>query len=209
MWMAGLGYRFTSDTLGRQLTRLHKDSRVTLRLERQVMDKLVEEASRFNTSVSALAGRGLRRFVEWDNVSERYGFQTVTREFLAKVMDYVPEEDTRKLGEWMSDNVYAPLTVHFFKKENLENALAVFHLMASYGRRFNFDTSVVGEKCVITLRHDMGPKWSTLYEEVLRKRLEGFLGRGVEELSVFSTTNQVVAEFVTKLPLEELEELSS
>ena len=56
------------------------------------------EAEQQGLSVNVIANRALRKYVEWDVVSERYKVASTFPSLLVKLMTWVPEEHVRELG---------------------------------------------------------------------------------------------------------------
>src|SRR6266568_1530689 len=161
-----------------------KSKTFTFHLEIDTIERLTKEAEQQGLSVNVIANRALRKYVEWDVVSERFRVASTFSSLLVKLMMWVPEE-----------HVIVP-------------RIRVLELFGRYGRMFHFDQATTGSTRMLTLLHGMGRKWSLFYEGMLETMLsESLEGKGVLEtmlseslegevkrFSLTSTDNQVVAE---------------
>ncbi len=174
-----------------------KSKTFTFHLEIDTIERLTKEAEQQGLSVNVIANRALRKYVEWDVVSERFRVASTFSSLLVKLMMWVPEEHVRELGksQWLHDELFG-----------------------RYGRMFHFDQAATGSTRMLTLLHGMGRKWSLFYEGMLETMLsESLEGKGVLEtmlseslegevkrFSLTSTDNQVVAE-ISMDPLKSLQ----
>ncbi len=164
----------------------------TLRLDADVDRKLRALAERERVSINVVANRSLRRFVEWEALAERFRFISVSSDLLQKMLDYVKEEEVRELGKWSILNTARGIAP--FKGESLFDEITTLEFLGSYSRRFRIDLHITGDTMSLILTHQMGSKWSILYEEVLKAALDDHRGREVRNFKIERTENQVVAE---------------
>jgi len=174
---------------GRAITR-------TLRLDEDVDRKLRALAERDRVNINVIADKSLRRHVEWEALAERFRFIAVSHDLLVKMLDYIPEEGIRELGKWSILN--SVRGIYPLKGESLFIEIATLDYIGGYSRRYKIDQHVTGENLALVLTHQMGNKWSILYEEVLKAILEDHLGREVKSFKIEKTENQVVANIVVQ-----------
>jgi hypothetical protein len=175
------------------------------------------EAEQQGLSVNVIANRALRKYVEWDVVSERFQVASTFPSLLVKLMTWVPEVHAREIvkSQWLHE--WSTVATSYYQGYDIEPRIRILELFGRYGRRFHFDQATIGSTRILTLLHGMGRKWSLFYEGMLESMLsESLEGEGVLEtmlskslegevkrFSLTSTDNQVVAE-ISMDPLKNL-----
>lgn len=166
----------------------------SVRIEKEVDESLRRLAEQEGVTVNTLAGRALRRFVEWDAFGGKFGFISLPGEVLNRMMDYISEEEAKTLGTWVGQNLLREFVLFWFKEINLSTVLEAYpRLLSKYGRAFTYEEHSEDGRTVIILKHQGGAKWSTFYREVVESAFRGLLGRTV---SVDASENQVVMRFM-------------
>jgi hypothetical protein len=169
------------------------------RIDETVDAQLREWAEREGVSVSFLAGKALRRLVEWDMYADRFGFIAIPKEALSRMLERLPEDEVRELGRWVGGNVYREFTTFVFKHFNLETVLQILPKLTSrYTKAFEYEEKRVGSRTVIVLRHSRGRKYSIYFEEIARALFVDFVGRGMR---TESQENAVVLDIPSAGPL--------
>lgn len=162
----------------------------SVRIEKDADDRLRQLAGQGDTSVNTLVNRALRKLVEWDAYSEKFGFVTMPGVILVKLMDCLTEEEARDLGIWAGKNLLKEYITFWFKEMTQETLLEGFpKLLAKYGRAFAYEELAEDDRTVIILKHSGGTRWSTFYEEAIRTAFREHLQR---EVRVEKSENQVV-----------------
>jgi len=126
-------------------------------------------------SVNQLINRALKRWVEWDYYSERFGYTSLPTAVLPKMMKYISEEEAAELGRWTAQNVTKEFVVFWFKEFSVKTLLNGVALLSSkYANRWDYEYVYDTEKHVhiLVLTHGMGRKWSIYYENLLRTAFE-------------------------------------
>jgi hypothetical protein len=156
------------------------------------MRKLAEDRG---VSVNFLTSKALQRFVEWDSFAEKFGFVDLPASMVAKMMEYLSEDQMRTLGRWMGGQLLREYVLFWFKEVSLATVLEAFpRLVAKHGRIFEFEDHQDSSSRTIIIKHGRGPKISIFYVEVLSTALDKLLGI---KAKIESTDNQVVARFLS------------
>ena len=163
------------------------------RIDETVDRQLRQWAEREGVSVSFLANKALRRLVEWDMYADRFGFISMPREALSRMIELLSEDEVRELGRWAGEDVYRAFTTFMFKHLDMETVLQVIPKLTSrYTKAFEYEEKTDGSRTVIVLRHGSGHKYSLFYEEVARALFADLGGRGIR---TEPQENAVVLEF--------------
>ena len=173
-------------------------------MEIDTIERLTKEAEQQGLSVNVIANRALRKYVEWDVVSERFRVASTFSSLLVKLMMWVPEEHVRELGksQWLHE--WRTVATSYYREHGIVPRIRVLELFGRYGRMFHFDQATTGSTRMLTLLHGMGRKWSLFYEGMLETMLSESLEGEVKRFSLTSTDNQVVAE-ISMDPLKSLQ----
>jgi len=150
------------------------------------LEKMAEERGE---SVNAIAGRALRKLVEWDRLSESAGLVVISSTTMNRLMDSQTLEQARALGEFVGNEVWKPIIISRFGKITLESVLKSIELIARYMGRFDFIYSTEGPKRVITIRHSGGIKWSEFYLGVATPLFSQVLGLAFHSM----TTEELIS----------------
>jgi len=163
------------------------------RIDEMVDRQLREWAEREGVSVSFLANKALRRLVEWDMYADRFGFTSMPREALSRMIELLSEDEVRDLGRWVGENVYRAFTTFVFKHVDMDTVLEVIPKLTSrYTKAFEYEEKRDDSRTVIVLRHGRGRKYSLYYEELARALFADVVGRGIR---TEPQENAVVVEF--------------
>jgi hypothetical protein len=201
----------------RKPLRRPKSKPFTFHLDTETIGRLTIEAEKEDLSVNVIANRALRKYVEWEVVSERFQVASIFSSLLVKLMTWVPEEQARELGKSQWRQEWRTVAASYYREHGLEPRIRILELFGRYGRRFHFERATIGSTVILTLLHGMGRKWSLFYEGMLEAMLsESLGGEGtlesmlseslegkVKRFSLTSTDNQVVAE-ISMDPLKNL-----
>jgi len=164
----------------------------TFRVDADVDDAIVKLAREDRSSVSQVANKALRRYVEWDRAPTTSGFVSVPSMLLVKLMAELKEERARELGRWAGKQLFLPNVKAGNPTMSLERAEDNMRMLGDYGRRFTFDHGVEGGKHVFTIGQKLGRNWSEYYAGSLESILENSLGK---PMKVTVSDNMCVVEF--------------
>lgn len=170
-----------------------KQSRArTFRLEADVDEAIARLAMEDRASVSQIANRALKKYVEWDRAPTNRGLISVPSMLLVRLMAELNEERAHELGRWAGKELFLPNIMAGYPTMSLERAEKSIRMLGTYGGRFTFDHASEGGKHVFTIGQKMGRNWSAYYAGALEVIFERFLGRATRK--TFSE-NMCVVEF--------------
>jgi len=175
-----------------------KQSRArTFRIDADVDDSIVRLAREDRVSVSHLANRALKRYVEWDRAQTTEGFVSVPSLLLVKLMAELSEERAHDLGKWAGKQLFLPNLKAGYATLSLERAENSMRMLGDYGKRFTFEHGLEEGMHVFTIGQKMGKNWSAYYAGSLESIFEGFLGKAVK---VTLSDNMCVVQFKGRAP---------
>jgi hypothetical protein len=175
-----------------------KQSRArTLRFEADLDDAIERLAKEDRVSLSQVANRALRRYIEWDRAPTNRGMVSVPSMLLVKLMAELSEEKALELGRWAGKELFLPNLKAGYPSLSFERAEQMMRNLGSYGGRFTFDHGVEGGRHVITMGQKMGRNWSAYYAGALETIFERFLGKATKAMV---SDNMCVVEFKGRQP---------
>ena len=148
----------------------------TLRLDEDVDAALERMAEEAGESVNVIAGRALRKLVEWDRIAAKAGLVVISPITLGKLMDSQTLEQARALGESIGNEVLKSIMISIYGEVSMSSALETIKLMSRYMSRFEFHYATEGSTRVLTVRHTQGIKWSAFYLGIADSLLGETLG---------------------------------
>ncbi len=166
----------------------------TLRLDDDVDAALEKMAEERGESVNAIAGRALRKLVEWDRLAENAGLVVISSTTMRRLMDSQTPEQARALGEFVGNEVWKPVIISRYGEITLDSVLKSIELIGRYMGRFDFIYSTEGSKRVVTVRHAGGIKWSEFYLGAATPLFSQVLGASFNPLM---TEELIAIEFET------------
>jgi hypothetical protein len=176
-----------------------KQSRArTVRLEADLDDAIARLAREDRVSLSQVANKALRRYVEWDRAPTNRGMVSVPSMLLVKLMAELSGERALELGRWAGKELFLPNLKAGYPTLSLERAEQMMRMLGSYGGRFTFDHGVEGGRHVITMGQKLGRNWSAYYAGALETIFEKFLGKATR---VMLSDNMCVVEFKGRPPV--------
>lgn len=164
----------------------------TLRLDEDVDVALKRMADEAGESVNVIAGRALRKLVEWDRLAERAGLVVLSPITADVLMDTQTVEEAERLGRSTFGEVLRPFMISISGEVTVASALEVIELLSRYMNRFEFHHTTEESRNVITIRHSRGVKWSAFYLGAIESLFGKTLGLGTKSRM---TEELVVLEF--------------
>jgi hypothetical protein len=177
-------------TPARRPTYSHETVTRTFRVDQDTDRMLTDLAAKERVSVTQVANRALRRYVEWESNAEKFGTVTTSASTIKKFFDYLSADQAKEMGKWWGENQVPGIITFYFKKFDFDSVLkALEFLGAQYGRAFTFEHSFEGKTHTLIVKHDMGLKASVFYAEAVKSAF-GHLGLGSD---IFVTEDQLIA----------------
>ena len=171
------------------------------RIDTEVAEQLDELAQKNKISVNVIVNQSLRKHVEYDAYSEKFGLVTISKGLLKTFFSLMSQEQARALGRKSGEHEGVALVTFWFKDFNLENVIKSLDRVAShYNHNFEFEYTQDGQAYVAILRHDSGPRASAFYAEFV-KSVFALLDTRVE---LEETEGQIVAKIFVQKPDEQL-----
>ncbi|HJU35335.1 MAG TPA: hypothetical protein VJ695_09455 [Nitrososphaera sp.] len=146
---------------------------VTLRFDKDLVDKLRKEAKEKQISLNSLMGQIAIQHLDWHAHSIKAGFITVRKNKIIKMLEKLSESDIIEIAEYVSKRESKDFVMMLRNEYNITSALDVIETwikIAGYSYRHD----VRGSEHSYIIHHDMGRKWSLYLREQYRFIFEDF-----------------------------------
>lgn len=154
---------------------------------------LKDIAARDKTTVNLLLNRTLRKFIEWDYYTEKFGAVFMFAAAANKIVEHLSDEQVRNVAKWVGKDLLREFVMFRFKKFSLDNILRAIRLWGLAGN-FQYEERADGEAFVIVCKHDSGRRWSSFYEEAFGSLFQNFPSL---KIGIDSTEDQVLLRLPT------------
>ena len=181
----------TTPASAARLSKKRKTITRTFRVDEDIDERLQQLSESMGVSTNLLANRALRKFVEWDDYAEKFGFFTWPSALVVAMMEAIPDEEVSRLGLWAGSNIWKEVIFFWFKEISTENLIdALVALFPKYAKGFDCEylSDATNGKHVIVIKHGLGRKWSVYYEHMLK----GLFGKENKDIEIHAMENQLV-----------------
>ena len=145
----------------------------TVRLPVAVLEALEKEAEDEDSSLNSVVQTVLARHVEWGVHSMKLGMISISKAVMAAMLNAIPDEEVVKMGRSVVAGTWLDRTMFLFQDSSLENVLKVLELSSRHQGLFDLAIKREQTNWVLTLHHELGPKFSLLLEAGFDQVLRG------------------------------------
>ena len=144
----------------------------TVRIPRE-LDSALETISREKgLSVNSFVSILLKKYVEWDKYAERFGYITLTRESLRRILNATDHNKLIESAQDYGSNVPKEFLMFWFKELNIDSVLAALSLRCKYANVAEYELKIDGKNYMIILHHDLGIMWSEFFGYTLQQEIK-------------------------------------
>src|SRR5579864_1075818 len=146
---------------------------ITTRIEKQILDKIRNEARRNDQSLNSLITEIFKLHVDWHTNVAKAGFVSVRRAFISKIIEKLNEKEIVDIAQYIAKNEEHSFISLLRDQYNIISAIDVFETwikIAGYPYRHD----VCYETHSYVIHHEMGKKWSMFLLEQFRVVFEQF-----------------------------------
>ena len=147
--------------------------RVSLRLNKITLEKLLKEADESGVSLNAIVSKALKQYIDWHSNAVKAGFITVRRATVLKLLEKVSEDEIKHIGRYIASSESKDFVLMLRNEYNINSALDVIETWIKIsGYPYNHETKY--DKHRYFIQHDMGKKWSLYLSEAYAFIFEEF-----------------------------------
>ena len=137
---------------------------ITIRISKRILDNLREHAKNENTTLNSFINNCLSFTVEWDIVAAEAQWIPVPKKSLITILEQLDEETIESIASNLGHAITKENLLIMRGRYNIANLISILKYQskaAGFGYTELYDDS----NEIITIKHDMGIKWSIWYKE--------------------------------------------
>lgn len=168
----------------------------SIRLPRKLDEELRKEAEEKGVSFNTLIVNVLRKHVEWDRFSERFGHVSIAAQEYGELIGRIDQASLREIAAGVGRRALHAATLFWFKDLSASSLLHYFKLQCRYGRIAQCELTHRDGKFTLSLHHPFSVNHSLYLAELLRSSLESI----AEEPEITITDHSLAAKIRTENP---------
>ena len=164
----------------------------TVRIPRELDNALETISKERGLSVNSFVSILLKKYVEWDKYADRFGYITLTRESLRRILNATDDNKLIESAQDYGSTVPKEFLMFWFKELNIDSVLPALSLRCKYANVAEYELKIDGRNYIIILHHDLGIRWSEFFGYTLQQEIKIVL-QVLARLEI--STNSVVLKF--------------
>jgi hypothetical protein len=127
-----------------------REQTTTLRTVRipQELDNALENISKERgLSVNSFVSMLLKKYVEWDKYADRFGYITLTRESLSRILNAIDDNKLIESAQDYGSTVLKEFLMFWFKELNIDSVLNALSLRCKYANVAEYELKTDGKLC--------------------------------------------------------------
>ncbi len=148
----------------------------SLRLTQKLDSAIQREATSRGLPVNSLISQILTKYAEWDRHAEKFGFVMITRDGFRTLVESIPDDLLARVGPELGASNPREMTLFWFKRLGVEPFLSYLELYCRYGRIGEYEVEQSAGGYVITIHHELGPKYSSYLADFFAAAVRSVVG---------------------------------
>ena len=154
---------------------------ITFRMEHCIVEELRKEAEQKTESLNVLANQILKLYLKWHKPSHNAGNIDFSKGLLTRIYDVLTDEQIAKIAEeYVKDEMKE--TMYMLGAENTISSyldsMCTWFEVSGFPYRYNKTNN--GSIDTISVRFDMGRKWSKWYEQFIQNIFRSLKVKNIE-----------------------------
>ena len=172
----------------------------TIRLSEDVDGLLESDAQEQNISTNALISKIMTRYAEWDRITEKIDYVSISNLFFRALISEISDEKMEEIARHVVTKTIKNIAMLESGKTDFDTLLRTVLLVSKYGLNVRtnaplpVDTKSDGQY-VLTLYHDWGPKGVIFFRSYFDALIRNELGKQ----PTISVSNDVITVSFPKL----------
>jgi hypothetical protein len=166
---------------------------VTLRIDKDIMNKLALDADNDSISLNSLVNHVLKRYVEWNKFEDKSSMIPINSIVLKELFRIMDKEQVIKLAKDVAKDAVYSLILFM-------NGKVDFKILMSWHKERMRHCSEISEKQIednqykIIFKHDLGENWSLYHKTILESICHEYLSKPIE-IGITSSTVVINANY--------------
>lgn len=138
---------------------------LTLRIDKEILDKLRKESEQKTVSVNTLTNQIIKSYIKWYSPAQRAGIMFVPKCLLIPIIDNLADYQMERLAEQFRKTGYEETLLMMSKEYSLPVILELFDSWLNVSN-MQFDRESSEGSLTYIINHGVGRKWSLFLEKV-------------------------------------------
>jgi hypothetical protein len=154
--------------------RSHKEGRTVVksfRVNEEALGALQDEADRKSVSINTLVNQLLLDYSEFGRFSQGINALRLSKQTFAEILNSVSDEDLVRAGRTAGESAPVAVIASKWGKISVRTVIEFIHDLSAYAKLFEYYEKYENEHWIITLMHELGPKWSTFLSHYIGEAL--------------------------------------
>jgi hypothetical protein len=165
----------------------------TIRIPRELDNALETISKERGLSVNSFISILLKKYVEWDKYADRFGYVTLTRESLRRILNATDDNKLKESAQDYGSTIPKEFLMFWFKEFNIDSVLTALSLRCKYANIAEYEIKIDGSNYIIILHHDPGIRWSEFFGYTLQQEIIKIVLQVLARLEI--SRNSVVLKF--------------
>jgi hypothetical protein len=159
---------------------------VTLRIDKDIMNKLTIDADNDSISLNSLVNHVLKRYVEWNQFEDKSSMIPINSTVLKELFHIIDKEQVIKLANDVAKDAVYSLILFM-------NGKVDFDILVSWYKERMRHCSEISDKQIdnnqykIIFKHELGENWSLYHKTIIESICRDFLSKPIE-INITSST---------------------
>ena len=134
------------------------------------LDEILQKDAKFKKiTPNALVAAIFTKYAEWDRFVEKFGFVSISRLFVERILESSSDEVIEKIGKELGKRLPGELSQFWFKRVDVDSLLALMSLYCTYGGAGQYELETDGKNYTAMARHDLGERWSLFVKNLMKE----------------------------------------
>ena len=141
----------------------------TIRFPESLVRSLEKEAADEGTTVNALANSIISGYFDWTKKAREFGFLALHKPILIGLVEQLDDEALDRIGREIMAASWKEMAEFWFQDSSPNDILNALIMRSKFDSKISTRITQEEGMYTIVLRHDYGPKWSTVVAGALRE----------------------------------------
>ena len=139
----------------------------TIRLPEELEETLEKLAAEKGIAFNALVSSALNKYAQWDYLTERFGFVTISKTLFKDFVDTADPEKLQELARAHRPEVMKDMMMFWFQDVSMDNFLEFLKIRGRYGLDIKVEVKREGSNLKLIVTHDFGHAYTAFLRTAL------------------------------------------
>jgi hypothetical protein len=159
---------------------------VTLRIDKDIMNKLAFDADNDAISLNSLINHILKRYVEWNKFEDKSSMIPINSEVLKEIFHILDKDQVIKLAKEVAKDAIYSLILFMNGKVDLKILINWYKERMRHCSEIS-EKHIDNNQCKIIFKHELGENWSLYHKTILESICHDCLSKPID-ISITGST---------------------